>query len=297
MIQILCGTETYCIDKKIEKAKRMVSGMEDFNLSIYYDDYMIDDVFSSVCTNPLLSDMRVVILALSAFKKADELKQIADAVPAKTLFVLAVPSMDKRTAFYKAYQKDVIDCNKLDDKTLQKFILQKSGEFGIRAKEDGVRELINRTSYLELEAVNLYTVETVIKQLSLLKKDITVENVRILLPPSSAGNAYALARFMCEKKVDELFRQSHNLLESGESEIGLLSLMSRVFRLAWKDKVFGKGKAGAPLAHYEMALDCSVDVLDKIQDILNDAIYRIKSGVMPRQNFDIALLKAMSVLE
>lgn len=296
MVQILCGTESYCINKKIEKAKRQVTEMEEFNLSVYSDDYMIEDVISSVCSGPLLSDVRVVILSLTNFKKADELKRIADAVPSRTLFVLAVPSIDKRTAFYKAYQKDVVNCDKLDEETLQKFILQKAGEFGIRVKEDGVKELIERISYLESEAVNLYTVETAIKQLSLLKKDVTVENVQILLPPSSAGNAYALARFLCEKKNNELFRQAHNLLETGENEIGLLSLMARVFRLAWKDKVCGKGKCGASMSHYEMALVYPVEVLDKVQDILNDAIHRIKTGIMPRQSFDLALIKAMEAL-
>jgi len=297
MIQILCGTENYCIDKKIEKAKRQITAMEEFNLSLFYDDYMIEDIIASVCSRPLLSNVRVVILSLSGFKKAEELKRIADSVPSKTLFVLAVPSIDKRTAFYKAYQKDVVNCDKLDEETLQKFILQKAGEFGIRVKEDGVKELIDRTAYMESEAVNLYTVETVIKQLSLLKKDITVENVQVLLPPSSTGNAYALARFLCEKKSEELFRQAHNLLETGENEIGLLSLIARVFRLAWKDKVCGKGKCGASLSHYEMALSYPVEVLDKVQDILNDAVHRIKSGIMPRQSFDLALIKAMDALK
>ena len=295
MIQILCGKENYCIDKKIEKAKRQVTEMVDFNLSMYYDDYMVEDVISSVCASPLFSDVRVVILSLTNFKNAEELKRIADAVPSQTLFVLAIPSIDKRTAFYKAYQKDVVNCDKLDEETLQKFILQKAGEFGIRVKEDGVKELIDRTSYMELDAVNLYTVETVIKQLSLVKKDITVENVQMLLPPSSTGNAYALARFLCEKKNDELLRQAHNLLEAGESEIGLLSLIARVFRLAWKSKVCGN--CGASLNHYEMALAYPVDVLDKVQDILNGAIHRIKTGIMPRQSFDLALIKAMETLK
>ena len=214
MIQILCGKENYCIDKKIEKAKRQVTEMVDFNLSMYYDDYMVEDVISSVCASPLFSDVRVVILSLTNFKNAEELKRIADAVPSQTLFVLAIPSIDKRTAFYKAYQKDVVNCDKLDEETLQKFILQKAGEFGIRVKEDGVKELIDRTSYMELDAVNLYTVETVIKQLSLVKKDITVENVQMLLPPSSTGNAYALARFLCEKKNDELLKECRKILSA-----------------------------------------------------------------------------------
>ena len=172
-----------------------------------------------------------------------------------------------------------------------------SNASGIRATRDGAVELIRRTSYLEVEGVNLYAVDTAIKQLAMLKKDITLDNVSSLLPESRTGKAYDLAKLLCAKNHKELFSQAHYLLDNGESEIGLLSLIARVFRLAWRDKVHGKGKCGAPFHQYEMASVFSEEILNKEQELLNEAIRKLKRGNSPRQIFDITLLKAVRILE
>ena len=297
MVQILCGTESFCIDKKIEKAKKLITELPEINVSEYGDDYTVAAVMGAVTASPILSDKRLVLLKLREMKRADELKGIADEVPDSTLFVIAVPSVDKRTSFYKAYKSNIVPCEKLSEEDVVKFVAQKSAENGIRATRDGAVELIRRVSYLEVEGVNLYAVDTAIKQLALLEKDITEEAVRTLLPESRTGKAYDLAKLLCSRNVGQLLSQAHYLLENGESEIGLLSLIARVFRLAWRDKVHGKGKSGAPFHQYEMATVYSEEILSKEQELLNEAIRKLKSGKSPRLVFDLTLLDAVRTLE
>ena len=297
MVQILCGTESFCIDKKIEKAKKQVTELQEINISEYGDDYSLSEVIGAVSASPILSEKRLVLLKLQEFKRADDLKKIADASPESTLFVLAVPAVDKRTSFYKAYKECVVSCEKLSAEDAVKFVAQKSVENGIRATKDGALKLIRRVAYLDVEGVNLYAVDTAIKQLAMLKKDITEEAVKSLLPESRTGKAYDLAKLLCGKNYGELLSQAHYLLDNGETEIGLLSLIARVFRLAWRDKVHGKGKSGAPFHQYEMATVYSEDILGKVQELLNEAIGKLKTGQSKRLVFDLALLRAVRALE
>lgn len=297
MVQILCGTESFCIDKKIEKAKKLVTALEDINISEYGDDYALADVMGAVSAFPVISEKRLVLLKLQEFKRAEDLKKIADAVPESTVFVLAIPTVDKRTSFYKAYKECIVPCEKLSEEDVVKFVAQKSAEHGIRATKDGAVELIRRVSYLEQEGVNLYAVDTAIKQLAMLQKDITEETVKTLLPESRTGKAYDLAKLLCAKNYGQLFSQAHYLLDNGESEIGLLSLITRVFRLAWRDKVHGKGKSGAPFHQYEMATVYSEEILNREQELLNEAIHKLKYGGSKRQVFDLTLLNAVRILE
>lgn len=297
MVQILCGNESFCIDKKIEKQKKLITELPEINISEFGDDYMAVDVMGAIIASPILSEKRLVLLKLREMKRADELKKIADAVPESTIFVLAVPAVDKRTSFYKAYKENIVSCEKLTEEDVVKFIAQKSAEYGIRATKDGAVELIRRVAYLEVEGVNLYAVDTAIKQLSMLKKDITEETVKSLLPESRTGKAYDLAKLLCAKNYGELISQSHYLLDNGESEIGLLSLIARVFRLAWRDKVHGKGKSGAPFHQYEMATVYSEEILSKEQELLNEAIGKLKSGQSKRLVFDLTILNAVRILE
>ena len=242
MVQILCGKEFFCVDKKIEKAKKQVTDLEELNISVFRDDFSLSDVMGAVSAFPILSEKRLVLLKLQDFKRADELKRIADDVPESTIFILVVPVMDKRTVLYKTYQKCIVYCDKLTEEDVVKFVAQKAAENSIRATKDGAIKLIRQTGYLELEGVNLYAVNTAIKQLSMLQKDITVENVMQLIPDSRVGKIYDLARLLCTKQYGELISQAHYLLDNGENEIGILSLIARVFRLAWRDKLHGKGK-------------------------------------------------------
>lgn len=295
MIQILHGEETYCIDKKIDKAKAKITELPDVNITVFDDKYTVAEVINAVSASPLLSEKRLVVLRLQSMKSADDVKRIADSVPESTDFVLAVPALDKRTAFYKAYKECVLPCEKCDEETVIKFIGQKSSENGIRATRDGAMELVRRTAYLEQKGVSLYAVETAIKQLALLKKDITVEDVAVI-PETSSGNKYELARLLCMGNTEELFNQAHHLLENGENEIGLLALLARVFRLAWTDKVHGRRSCGAPYYQYEVAADYSKEVLGAVQGVFNDAIRQIKSGHTSRLVFELALSRAILIL-
>ena len=133
-------------------------------------------------------------------------------------------------------------------------------------------------------------------ELALLKKDITVEDVAAVIPETSSGNKYELARLLCMGNTAELFNQAHHLLENGENEIGLLALLARVFPLAWTDKVHGRRSCGAPYYQYEIAADYSKEVLGTVQGVFNDAVHQIKSGHSSRLVFVLALSRAFLVL-
>lgn len=293
MIKLIYGEETYLVDKAIEVE---TTGIEvpEMDVVRFEDDYDINAVEQMCFTTPFFSSKRAVILRVTELKASEELKKLLQKVPQHVIFLVAADRVDKRSALYKVFQKNTMECSKPDPKKVYGLVKRAAEKEGITADYAAVEEMIRRLNYYEDPLVNLYAVIGCVKQLSL-SGNITLPLVRAMLPESAAGKAWNLLRYVCEKKMSEAFSLLNFLLDSGESAIGVLSLMLRGFRLAWKEA------AGVPVDanlryQYAPAVQFPAKKLVLAQDTLETAVEQLKSGAEAGVMSRLAIAKLSDIL-
>ncbi len=293
MIKLIFGEETYLLDKTLEAE---TSGIEtpEMNLTVFDDGYDVKTVERICFTEPFLADRRAVVLRLPELKADDELKKLVGKIPEDVIFIVAADKVDKRSALYKAFQKSVCECSKPDANKVYDLVRRVVEKEGCKAERDAIEEMVKRLNYYDDTAINLYSVIGCARQLSQ-SGDVTLSLVRAMLPESSAGKAWNLLRLICEKKMSEAFSLLNYLLDSGESAIGVLSLILRGFRLAWKEA------AGVPVEgnlryQYAPAAVFSAKKLVLAQEALENAVERLKSGAEASVMSRLALVKVADVL-
>ena len=293
MVELIYGEETYLLDNAIEKH---VSGIEtpEMNVTKFDDEYDINTVRQISFTQPFFSDRRVVVLRLSELKADDDLKNLISQVPDHVTFVVAADKVDKRSALYKAFRKSTHECGKPEQNKVYDLVRRVVEKEGFRVEREAVEEMVKRLGYYDDSATNLYSVIGCARQLSQ-SGDITLSLVRAMLPESTSGKAWNLLKLICERKMVEAFALLNYLLDSGESAIGILSIVLRGFRLAWKDA------AGVPVEknlryQYAPAAGFSAKKLVLAQEALENAVERLKSGAEAGAMSRLALVKVNDVL-
>lgn len=295
MVKLICGEETYLLDKTVEADIADIE-MPEMNVTRYDDEYDCKAVERICFTEPFFADRRVVILRLPELKADDELKKLVTKITdaEDVAFIIAADKADKRSALYKAFKKSVVECSKPDANKVYDLVRRVVEKEGCRAEREAVEEMVKRLNYYEDSAINLYSVIGCARQLSQ-SGDVTLSLVRAMLPESTAGKAWNLLRLICEKRMTEAFSLLNYLLDSGESAIGVLSLILRGFRLAWKDA------AGIPVEsnlryQYAPAAAFSAKKLVLAQEALETAVERLKSGAEAGAMSRLALVKVSDVL-
>lgn len=294
MIKLIHGTETYLLDKTLEAD---IAGIElpEMNVTRFEDEYDIKAVERICFTEPFLSGERAVVLRLTELKANEELKKLIGKIPENVTFIIAADKVDKRSTLYKAFKKSVFECSKPETNKVYDLICRVVEKEGCRAERDAVEEMVRRLNYYDDPAINLYLVIGCARQLSQ-SGNVTLSLVRAMLPESSAGKAWNLLRLICERRMTEAFSLLNYLLDSGESAIGILSLILRGFRLAWKDA------AGVPVENslryqYAPAAVFSAQKLVLAQEALENAVERLKLGAEAGAMTRLALVKVSDVLQ
>lgn len=292
MVYLFYGEESYLLDAKVAELTKAIE-MPEMNVSTFTEDYELSALTQAAYTLPFLSEKRAVVLRVADFKGDDELKNMLAKLPESVDFIIATENLDKRSSLYKAYKAQATECAKPAlDKVIQ-FVARAAKKEGRFTEKAAAEEVIRRLNYYDERGVNLYAILGVVRQIAV-TSDITVPAVTATLPDSAAGKAYSLAALLCEGNADALFPLAQYLTDSGESEIGLMASISRVFRLAWKAKVGLTPEA--PKFQYQAALRFSAERLSSVLDTFSDASARIKDGGTASVVFPVALVKALQAL-
>lgn len=120
-VYLLCGTETYLINKCRDMLKEAVLGTgsnesPDSNMNFsYYDGnkgFDIREMIESLNSFPFFADYRLVIAEDTGLFGASgaELADVVEQIPDTTVLVIVDQSPDKRTKLYKAIQKTGYIC-------------------------------------------------------------------------------------------------------------------------------------------------------------------------------------------
>lgn len=290
MVRFFIGCEPYLSDKRLADALGTVKEPE-MNITTLYDGFDMEEAASVACAVPFLSERRLLVFRLTEAK--GELQQILQSLPETTDAIVIAPKIDRRGKLYNKFRKNIEECGKLKEEELIGFIEASAKEEGRRIERHAAFELARRIHYYEDDGVNLYAIKGAVRQLSCIG-DITLGMVEQSLPEDIAGKAYRLSRMLCLGQGGEMYGLAQYLLDCGESEIGILSLLAKTFRMAWQEKAIGR--AEGPRFQYSDAMRFSETQLADIQDILSGSVAQIKKNGMGPSIFLVALAKCMQVL-
>ena len=291
---ILAGNEPYYITLAIEKKTKDVLYKE-MNVRRFVDSDDETSIIDALNVVPFMAPERIVILQYSdKIVVSDKLMEAFNSVPDTTILIITGKSIDKRSSFYKAHSKQITACEKLTEQRAWEYVQYLVKKEHSRISTDAMKELVRRSGYLENDDITMYALENMVKQLCFLG-DITLDNVCALIPQTASGKAYDLTGMLCRKETDRFFEQAHLLLDEGENEIGILSLMQRIFRIAYKEAVVPHG-SGVPDWQWKVAGQIPVDTLESILDVIQKAVASIKNGAKARTMFDLCSVEIISLI-
>lgn len=285
MIKLLYGNEPYLIKEKIKKACAELS-MPEMNIS-KIDVFGEDEMFLSR-QYPFIDKKRIMILSLESINNADDMLKTYVSEPSETTdLYITVQNLDKRAALYKTLkQKNMLEeCSKLSVPELNKFVLMQIRANGSNIDNAAFAILIEHLNYQD-ENVNLFNVVNSIKQLCFANKVITAEIIKELMEETVNEKAFAVFSMIASKDGAKAYQTILHLIETGENEIGLLSLILRNYRLIYKYRLLDgsmKEKAKSMgLSPYQVKF-CAESLISEVQAeesmlIIEDAINAIKHG-------------------
>lgn len=285
-VSVIYGDEPYVIDSKLKEIKKQIQCPE-LNLS-YYDE-LTEDVVSSIEMTPFLDEKRVVILTLDEIKGSDELLQLVKSVPSTTEFVIIGNSIDKRSKLYKYFksQNMLFECNKVQMNVFKKFVFRFLEQKNVKMTEPAYVLLCSALNYVECLDVNLYTVEIYLEQLvyGCSNNMITEIDIKNIISSNVSNSIFYLLDALVTNDVSKVFSLSLEYIERGENLIGILSLLVRSFRIAYKISLFKdlsdpeiEKNIGISMRHFANIRRFSSKVFTAVLDDLSSAINGIKSG-------------------
>lgn len=298
MITILYGEqspEPYCIDM------RKANALKDVNLEgLNYDS--IKGKFDGETANlaktyPLIESKRGIVLEVESLKDLDNEDFYAYIKkPASfTELVIICRNADKRLKLYKKLCTEGMEgvtavlCDKKE--VTQEKLIQTIGyelkKGGASIKKDALAEFLSRINYDENRDMNLLTATGYLKTLMAVNKGIDKPMVQKYVPAFKEADAFKLVGALIRGDAGNLQEQVN--MASPKDAIGILCLILRSFRIAWKRKYFNDVSATCNEALQEL----DTEVLKKCIGIINKTVSGIKTGYMPE---DMALKVACGEL-
>lgn len=287
MVKLFYGEEPYLIESEIRKAK---NGLTDLNIHEYAE--LGPEVFEQAIHYPFFSERQVILVRPEKLNVCENLISYIKK-PTEFTDLLIVPRViDKRTTTFQALKKAglVVECNKVTETILQKFILGMIKKEGCKIKEDNYKYFIERCGYLNDSEVTLYVIETYIRQLcvDVVSGEITRDSIDTFVKKSLLQSTFDLTRVLLSRNAEKLYEMATKFIEDGESPIGMLSLILRVFRIAYKGALYGDespqeiGKmVGVPFYQIKDAMKYNPKCVSLALDILQKGVNDIKNGRAP----------------
>lgn len=210
----------------------------------------------------------------------------------------------KNSKFYKWIDKvgTVVSCDRLSEKDGPVFCARILKSYGARIKPEAAMLFMERTGYY-LKSGDLFMVRNALRQLSLMSDGIT-EEVVMQFPQSEVVNRWKIVGLL-GTDTREFVKRMVQAERSGESAIGLLSIILRAFRIAYKCKVFGEGNealSAVGITSYQfrdirwIVQDCSLEQIERSLTVLNQAVREQKSAGDRNSSFIRALGNLIEVV-
>jgi len=235
-LYFLFGEEPYLIEQSLLRFKEALlsDGDMDFNYSAFYAaDAEVERVRDAVETLPMMKDRRYVLL-----KEAHELndKEWADLEPlfsspvTSTVFVITATKVDKRKKSVKALLEKglCVEFKKPYDNQLPSWIKYIAEAKGLAIDDEAIHQLHR------LVGNNLSEVDAALVKLSEYigsRTRIDASDVLQVVSCSKEENVFDFTRAVGRADRVSALEQLVHLLDQGQSEVGIVSLLARHIRI------------------------------------------------------------------
>ncbi|MNK26245.1 DNA polymerase III subunit delta [compost metagenome] len=254
-LYFLFGEEPYLLNQSAERFKYAVltEGAIDFNLSIFYaNDADITVVRDGVETLPMMAARRLVILKEAqdlTDREWTELEPLFEEPVDSTVFVIMASRVDKRKkAIRQLLEKaDCVEFKKPYENQIPSWINYIAQNLEVQISKDAIHLLHKLVGH------HLTEIESELKKLSdfVGERRIEVSDVAQVVSRSKEENVFDFTKAIGENDRVKALEHLVHLLDQGQSEIGIVSLVARHVRiLLTVKKGMEEGLHGAKLAHY-----------------------------------------------
>lgn len=253
---LIFGEEPYLLNQSVERFKYAVltEGAVDFNYSLFYaSDADVATVRDAVETLPMMAPRRLVII-----KEAQELndKEWAELEPLienpveSTVFVILASRIDKRKKQIRMLleKADCVEFKKPYENQIPSWVNYIAQSLGLTISNDAIQVLH------KFVGNHLTEIEAELKKLGDYVgggRRIEAADVSQVVSRSKEENVFDFTKAIGENDRVKALEHLVHLLDQGQSEIGIVSLLARHVRiLLTLKRGVDEGLHGAKLAHY-----------------------------------------------
>lgn len=237
-LYLLHGEEAYMIDEMLALMKEKImgdGGLADFNLSTFYaTDTEVETISDTIQTLPMMAPRRLVIVRQAEDFSASDLEKLTPLIEKPvdtTTAVFVATKIDMRKKFFKAFdQKGIIaKFQKPFDNQIIPWIHQIAKKHGKTLTHDAA-ELIK-----ECVGAHLTDINNEIAKASQFyppsQTELGVEDLKAIVSRTRVDNVFQLVNCMGERDAANSFIHLANLLDHGENEIAVLTMIIRHYRI------------------------------------------------------------------
>ncbi len=252
------GEEPYLISQAVNYLKvcALHNGAADFNFNSYYAaDANVSQVRDEVETLPMMAPRRVILLReVQDLNDREwlELEPLFQAPVDSSVFILAGAKVDKRKKFFKSLIEKAIhvEFKKPFENQIPGWIRHICKGHDLSISDDAVQLLHrlvgNQLTEIESEVVKL-------KDYLGLRKAVELEDVAQCVSRKREENVFDLTERIAEGNRVESLVQLVQLLDQGQNEIGIVTLVARHMRILLLIKQgLERNLAGSKLAQAAM---------------------------------------------
>ncbi len=293
-IYSLEGDDRFVLINALELIEKKVDlKFSDMNKTVFNNEakYTLDDIIASASALPFGDDKRLVVVWDTSLKVADYQKFekfIKGGGAESTIFVFLSSTLNEFSRKMKNISV-VVDCNKLDEATLKKWIVNRVNKGGLNIEEGAVALLI------EYSNQSLARISTELDKLMTMGDDVIgMDLVEKYVVPDKEYQIYELTDAISKGDSDKVFNITQTILAHEKYPIGIIQYLYQSFRkllyivLSKKsDEELGaifKVKPYSIKMSRIQASKFTPKELKKVTDQLSSLEFDIKAGRAPIQN-------------
>ncbi|AFY01155.1 DNA polymerase III subunit delta [Bdellovibrio bacteriovorus] len=254
-LYFLFGEEPYLLNQSVERFKYSVltEGAVDFNYSLFYaSDADVVSVRDAVETLPMMAQRRLVILKEAqelTDKEWAELEALFESPVDSTVFVILASRVDKRKKQIRLLldKADCVEFKKPYENQIPSWINYIAQSLGLTISNDAILLLHKLVGH------HLTEIEGELKKLGEFvgERRIEVADVAQAVSRSKEENVFDFTKAIGENDRVKALELLVHLLDQGQNEIGIVSLVARHVRiLLTLKRGMEEGLHGAKLAHF-----------------------------------------------
>lgn len=253
-IYFLFGDEPYLLNQCVQRFKYSIldEASVDFNFSLFYAaDSDVSSIKDAVETLPVFSPYRLIILKNAhELKDAEllELQPLFDNPVQSTVFVIFADKVDKRKKAIKTLLDHAVcvEFKKPYDNQIPQWISYLCQNLSIKISTEAVHRLHrlvgNNLTELENQIIK-------IQQFIAERNNIELTDVNMVVSQSREESVFDFTKAIGQKDRVKALEQLVSLMDQGQNEIGIISLLARHMRLLLTIRSgMDQGLGGAKLA-------------------------------------------------